>query len=350
MLRTKGFGLVALIFTIVLITGSYGSVLNDPLDLDGRKDDTLNRPEFPEAMVPFPAADGISLPRYDMEMSYDMAVAMPVPSPYSATLMYIPLPEVPADGPYDGGPIRMDVLFCLDTTGSMGDEIYVAKSTILDIVDAVGEGTPAPEVRYGLVLYRDLEDDYVTMVYDFMTAEDLATILKAVTADGGGDTPESVSEALERSVMDVSWDLEEAACAIYLIGDAPPHTDYDNGYDHIRAAEMAAEMGIVINAIGCSGIQGHEKEFNQVVDLTGGEFVYLKYNGGGGGGGAMADCEGSSAGWFSWLWFWDVSPDRSSDGSSKSAGTDGEDPNDLDDVLTRMIRSQAEEEGVEYDE
>jgi hypothetical protein len=278
-------------------------------------------------------------------------------------------PAVPVVPDEPMAPPRLDVLFCLDTTGSMGDEIEVAKDTILVIADAIQAGTPAPEVRYGLVIYRDLGDIYVTKVFDFTNATGLAEILKDVRANNGGDTPESVSEALVRSVHDVTWDLGKVSRGIYLIGDAPPHLDYDNGFDYLAAAEDAASMGIVINAIGCSGIQGQEKEFKEVANITGGAFVYLTYGsgstgsdpspdtggydgdggyGGGGGGGAGTgtggvpdECSGTGEGT-------GCGSGSSGSGTGGSDGGSNGGSNDLDTVLTDLLRGQASAAGVTY--
>jgi hypothetical protein len=390
---------VALVFSMMIVLGSAGSGLDAPpitedqtAFLRGSYEVPILpvRPEDPER----PDEEGCDVPDEGLAGGFDAAIVVPLPLPYPGPepVPVMPAPVMPVPtwpewvDPIGSGEVkldlpcppwtdseareaalahgiviplvhgpRLDVLFCLDTTGSMGDEIHVAKEAILDIAAVVADGYPVPEVRYGLVIYRDLRDDYVTQVFDFMTAEELAEVLKGVRAGGGNDYRESVSEALHRSVHDVSWDLEEAACAIYLIGDAPPHTDYDNGYDHILAATDAAARGIVINAIGCSGIKGNEKEFMEVVDITGGIFVYLEYDlGGDGGGDADGDCEMYS----------DLRTDHSGEGncsydsppsafrgSSSEGSSDGGDyDNDLDDVLADMIKTTAAGEGVKYDD
>jgi hypothetical protein len=293
------------------------------------------------AYHPSEVSDGTSCHYTDGVTAGGITIPVPEPEP----LMMVPLPP--------GVPPKLDVLFCLDTTGSMCDEISVAKTTILSIAEAVAAGDPQPEVRYGLVIYRDLEDDYVTKIYDFTTVELLASILNGVLARGGGDYEESVSEALHKSVHKVSWD-DDAVKAIYLIGDAPPHTDYDNGFSHLEAAMAAAERGIVIHAIGCSGIKGNEAEFNQVVEMTGGTFVYLEY------GGSLSSplyedgFDGDSD--HSWVGYGNVTASRDTSGSpsfflaSASVSGGGGSGNNLDSVLTELIQQQAEQAGVKYDE
>ncbi len=62
---------------------------------------------------------------------------------------------------------RLDVLFLLDATGSMGDEIAQIQNTLASIAERVDRIEPRPELRFGLVAYRDRGDEYVTRVYDF---------------------------------------------------------------------------------------------------------------------------------------------------------------------------------------
>ena len=50
---------------------------------------------------------------------------------------------------------RVDVVFLLDATGSMGDEIQAVKDRIRAMISAIALGDPAPDVRFGIVAYRD---------------------------------------------------------------------------------------------------------------------------------------------------------------------------------------------------
>src|SRR4051812_24944923 len=64
---------------------------------------------------------------------------------------------------------QVEVVFCLDTTGSMSGLIDGAKQKIWSIVNQIASGRPNPEVKVGLVAYRDRGDAYVTQVYDLTT-------------------------------------------------------------------------------------------------------------------------------------------------------------------------------------
>src|SRR2546427_10012659 len=98
-------------------------------------------------------------------------------------------------------PPRVEVAFVLDTTGSMGGLIDGAKRRIWSIARRIGEGRPRPDLRIALVGYRDLGDEYVTRVHDLSGDMDEGyQNLPALTAHGGGGTPEHVSRALPDSV------------------------------------------------------------------------------------------------------------------------------------------------------
>src|SRR5438552_6665382 len=82
---------------------------------------------------------------------------------------------------------RVEVVFCLDTTGSMGGLIKAAKDKIWSICNQIAGGKPTPQLRVGLVAYRDRGDAYVTKVFDLTDDLDAVyTNLMAFKAEGGG--------------------------------------------------------------------------------------------------------------------------------------------------------------------
>ena len=183
--------------------------------------------------------------------------------------------------------VPLDVAFVLDTTGSMGDEIARLKRTLEVIHFQITQHTPRPDVRFGMVLFRDEGDDYVTQVVPF--TRDLAAFqrtLNQVQAGGGGDYPEDVQAALERTLNALSW-RDTGVRLAFLIGDAPPHLAYVTKYDYVRAMRDAARLGIKITAIGCSGLDiTGEVVWRQLAQYTMAPFVFLTR-------GETGDAEGS---------------------------------------------------------
>src|SRR5512134_1107372 len=136
----------------------------------------------------------------------------------------------PAVDPTSNNRSRIDVVFVLDTTGSMGGLIQAAKEKIWSIATTLAAAQPAPEIRMGLVAYRDRGDAYVTRVVDLSSDLDsVYATLMDFQADGGGDGPESVNRALHDAIHQVSWSQQAGTYkVVFLVGDAPPHMDYQD--------------------------------------------------------------------------------------------------------------------------
>jgi len=84
----------------------------------------------------------------------------------------------------------VEVMFVLDTTGSMSGLIDAAKDKIWSIANTLASADPAPAIRMGLVGYRDRGDAYVTTRTDLSGDLDAVyTQLMQYGADGGGDGP-----------------------------------------------------------------------------------------------------------------------------------------------------------------
>ena len=173
---------------------------------------------------------------------------------------------------------RLDVLFLLDATGSMDDEISRIQQTIASIAERIDSIEPRPELRFGLVSYRDRGDEYVTRAFDF--TGDLAAFreqLLQVRAAGGGDEPESLNEALHMAVQQVDW-ADDAVRLTFLVADAPPHLDYQQDYDYIAEAGAAVARGVKIYTIAASNT-GREAEYilRQIAQQTLAHFIFLTY-------------------------------------------------------------------------
>ncbi len=173
---------------------------------------------------------------------------------------------------------NLDILFLLDTTGSMEDELTRIQDTIDSIAQRIDAFEPRPNLRFALVAYRDRGDDYVTRPYDF-TSEVGAfrDVLNTLHAEGGGDTPEAVNAALHDAVQEVQW-ADDAVRLIFLVADAPPHLDYEQDYDYIAETRQAVAQGIKIYPIAASNTDLQaEYIFRQMAQQTLARFIFLTY-------------------------------------------------------------------------
>src|SRR5262245_12859851 len=150
---------------------------------------------------------------------------------------------------------NVEVVFCLDTTGSMSGLIEGAKQKIWTISNQIVAGKPTPNLKVGLLAYRDRGDAYVTKLIEL--TDDLDKIyatIKEFKAEGGGDAPESVNQALHESVTKFKWSEDkETLKIVFLVGDAPPHMDYKDDVKYPETCKIAVDKGIIINAVQCGG-------------------------------------------------------------------------------------------------
>ncbi|HOJ49785.1 MAG TPA: VWA domain-containing protein [Spirochaetota bacterium] len=187
--------------------------------------------------------------------------------------------------------IPLDIVFVFDTTGSMGEEIERLKSTIEIIYLNISSFKPKPKVRFGMVLYKDRGDEYVTKVVPLTdNLDDFKKELDQVFASGGGDGPEDLQEALKDTIKYIKWNNNGIRLA-FIITDAPPHLDYeDQKYTYVNAVKDAKAMGIKISSVGTGGLPlMGEYVLRQISQYTSGKYIFLTY-------GERGESEGGSQG------------------------------------------------------
>jgi Mg-chelatase subunit ChlD len=176
---------------------------------------------------------------------------------------------------------RIDLAFVLDTTGSMEELIEGAKQKIWSIASDIARGQPTPELRVGLVAYRDRGDAYVTRVFP-LTAnlDEVYANLKTLRAAGGGDTPEDVRAALLAGIRQMQWsEGDQVLRLLFLVGDSPPHA-YKDEPDEAAIASEATKKGIAINAVRCGGAGETEKVWKVIASAADGVYVSIDQGGG----------------------------------------------------------------------
>ncbi|MGE5212688.1 MAG: vWA domain-containing protein [Nitrospirota bacterium] len=176
---------------------------------------------------------------------------------------------------------RIEVCFVLDTTGSMGGLIEGAKQKIWSIADEMISAQPTPELKLGLIGYRDRGDDYV--VKSFGLTDDIDAIyghLREFQAGGGGDAPESVNEALAEAIHKMPWSSDKKVLKIiFLVGDAPPHMDYPNGPKYPDLCREAAKKDLIINTIQCGEMAETKAVWQEIAKLSEGSYVGISQSG-----------------------------------------------------------------------
>jgi hypothetical protein len=118
----------------------------------------------------------------------------------------------------------LDLVFVMDTTGSMRDELRDLQANLVGVIRILSR--LAASLRVGFVAYKDHGDAYVTRVFplgsmDGPASRQIIDFVQGIKAEGGGDIPEPIDEALA-AAMALQW-RNNAQGRIIVIGDATVH-------------------------------------------------------------------------------------------------------------------------------
>jgi von Willebrand factor type A domain len=176
----------------------------------------------------------------------------------------------------------LDLIFVIDTAGSMWDDIANVKASATDIVSKLAEATT--NFRVAVADYRDFPvspyggyGDYPYHV-DLPFSTDKFAIINAIQSlslGNGADWQEAVFSALIRSIQTEglgAW-RNGAAKVLMLLGDAPPHdpepfTSYTSTL--VKAAADAVDPA-VIYAIAIGGDSATQNAFADLANKTNGK-------------------------------------------------------------------------------
>jgi len=180
-----------------------------------------------------------------------------------------------------GGAAPLDLIFCIDVTGSMDDDIASVKAAAANIVNTVA--ARSDDYRVAIIAFRDWDDSAgYPMFEDYGFSSDVGTIIgniNSLSVAGGDDEPEAVFEALMRAIDSraVGGWRNFVNKQVILMGDAPPHAPSREGFTAASVAQAAEDADpVVIQAVvvGNAGVYSDEAmaAFRELADLTGGNF------------------------------------------------------------------------------
>jgi hypothetical protein len=178
----------------------------------------------------------------------------------------------------------IDVAVVLDTTGSMGDELRFITGELGGIAKAVVQRHPQVHLRFAVVLYRDIGDEYVVKGLDFTASVDeTARRLTDERAQGGGDYPEAAEQALHFANDQLSWSADPGTLRLaFWIADAPHHNE--NAKAMAGAIVNASRRGIRIYPVAGSGANDLlEFTMRAAALATSGRYMFLTDHSGIGG-------------------------------------------------------------------
>ncbi|MEZ4884637.1 MAG: carboxypeptidase-like regulatory domain-containing protein [Chitinophagales bacterium] len=182
-------------------------------------------------------------------------------------------------------PQRADVLFVVDATSSMGDEINFLKAELQDVILQVQKQRTDLDIHLGSVFYRDKGDEYVTKKSEFSPRiEETVQFIQQNGAAGGGDYEEAVEEALNVAVNDMQWSDNAVVRLLFLVLDAPPHQTPEIKEKLQQITRKAAKKGIRIVPVTASGLNKSTEYLMRSLALaTNGTYTFLTDHSGIGG-------------------------------------------------------------------
>ncbi len=120
-----------------------------------------------------------------------------------------------------GVPSKTDLVFVVDTTGSMGDEIAGVRDSIISFAGRlVANGQ---DVRYGGV---EFGDDVRTSLPFTRSASEFSNWTAGLTATGGDDDPENPLDAIVSSVESQTWRSDSQHIIVVLTDNTVHEADF----------------------------------------------------------------------------------------------------------------------------
>jgi len=180
----------------------------------------------------------------------------------------------------------LDLMFVIDTTGSMGDELSYLQAELADVLDRVRAKVGADvKLRVSVNFYRDDGDEYVVRPFEFTEDVDQAIDdLNAQSADGGGDWPEAIDAAMVDAIDNHAWSESAIARLCFVVLDAPPHEGQEPLARVQESVRKAATKGVRVIPLAASGV---DKDLEFLLRFqaiaTGGTYTFLTNDSGIGG-------------------------------------------------------------------
>ena len=172
----------------------------------------------------------------------------------------------------------LDIVICLDVTGSMSEQIEGLKQEIDDLARVLDR--LAPSVGIGVVAYGDRLFDRVVEKHAIVRTDAMGSLRRFVRAlepkgttlfrNPNPDVPEAVDRGLAEAVA-MNWRTESERRYIIVVGDAPAYPE-ERASAFARAARFAAAEGRHVSAVMVARRVG-EPFFRQLAASGRGQFV-----------------------------------------------------------------------------
>src|SRR6266851_4578417 len=174
----------------------------------------------------------------------------------------------------------VDVVICLDVSGSMEGLIDSARLKLWYIVNDLGKVDPAPKLRVGLYSYghNTYDSNKGWVRKDLDLSNDLDEVYKklfGLTINGG---EEYVARVCRDAIQEQKWSEEKDALkVIFVCGNEPASQD-----PHVKlkdVGDLATKKGIVINPIYCGPATDDDaRDWKEFSKMAGGRFNSIDHD------------------------------------------------------------------------
>lgn len=203
---------------------------------------------------------------------------MKIPKNLAALLLALALPAFAREAaPVKPAERPIDLVICLDTSGSMEGLLESAKQKIWDIVNELAKAQPKPRLRVGLYAYGTpeygAESGYVRKLQDL--SDDLDSVYAKLTPlkTNGGD--EFVARVVRDATNDQPWSADKGALKIIVVAGNEPATQ-DPKFATPEVCKEAIRRGIVVNTIYCGPASNPEAEgWRDAARVADGQFASI---------------------------------------------------------------------------
>jgi hypothetical protein len=145
----------------------------------------------------------------------------------------------------------VDVVICLDTSGSMQGLLDSTRARIWDVVNELAKMKPTPELRVGLLSFgtdKGTESDGWIVQHLDLTGE-LDSVYSALMSLTIGGNEEYVGRALDKAIDGMSWSRDREALRVIFVAGNEPADQGAESHDFRVAARAARARDIIVNAL-----------------------------------------------------------------------------------------------------
>lgn len=176
---------------------------------------------------------------------------------------------------------HVDIVICLDQSGSMQQVIDSAKAKLWAIVNEFARAKPTPIIRVGIIAYEGEQERF----NKFDLTDDLDEVYKnLMTIKTQGGNRECVGRALMTAVKEMTWSKSKQLLkVVFIAGNESASQDSDQAkFGYKVACEAAVKNDIVINSIYCGDVDlaKSEPEWQDIARLGEGKYARIDLSGG----------------------------------------------------------------------